>query len=62
MMITSGELAIKRMKKTTLSPLSCTLDTDNQVHTGHRYTDLESGKGTRADHESWHCPERKEET
>jgi|SRR6266850_1446877 len=42
MMTASGELATKRMKKTTLSPLSCTLDTDDRVHTGHRYTDLES--------------------
>jgi hypothetical protein len=81
----TGELATNRIEKTTLLPLSCTPDTDDRVHTGHRYTDLGSEewgeskasdelgfssdgillgggrKGTRADRESWHCPERKEE-
>jgi hypothetical protein len=36
----TGELA--RMERTTLLPLSCTLDTDDGVHTGHRYTEFES--------------------
>jgi hypothetical protein len=40
----TGELDTKRMEKTTQIPLSCTLDTDDRVHTGHRYTDLESEK------------------
>jgi len=42
MKMMTGELATKRMEKTTLLPLSCTLDTDDRVHSGHRYTDLES--------------------
>ena len=49
----TGELDTKRMEKTTQLPLSCTLDTDDRVHIGHRYIDLES--------EKWGEPEASDE-
>jgi hypothetical protein len=52
--VMTGELATKRMEKTTL--LALRIPTTEFIRTSlHRW------KGTRADRELWHCPERKEE-